>query len=66
MFGFLINADSLFHYKKLGADVATGSTLGVINDQNALILNIVVIVGRIVIELLARRKARKQEEKKND
>jgi hypothetical protein len=57
----------VLHHNKLIADMATGSSLAVINDSNALILNAVVIIGRIVLELLLRaRDKRKQEKEKID
>jgi len=65
MLNFLTSSDSLLHYKKLGADVAAGTGLAIINDHSTLILNIVVILGRVLIEAIERRK-KKNKNKSQD
>lgn len=59
----LTQSNSLFYYKKLIADVSAGTTLAVINDNSTLILNIVVIAGRIILDLIQNRKARRAKKR---
>jgi nitrogen fixation/metabolism regulation signal transduction histidine kinase len=69
MLTLLTSSESLFHYKKLTADVAAGTSLAVINDNSTLVLNLVVIIGRIVLDVIQRRaerRAKKRLEKQNE
>ena len=61
MLGVLTSSGSVLHYKKLTADAAAGSGLAVVNDQSILVLNLLIIVGRIVIELIIKAREKKNE-----
>ena len=55
--------------KKILLDVTAGSGLGVVNNldtKGTLILNAVIIFGRVVIEILQARRERKRKKKENE
>ena len=65
----LTSADTFLQGKKVALDIGAGTALGVVNDASAdttLILNALIIVGRIVLELIDRRKQRRKARNVND
>lgn len=53
---------------KILLDVSAGTGLGVVNDlppEGTLILNGLIILGRIIIEIIQARKERKRKRKEN-
>jgi hypothetical protein len=58
----LTSLNNAFHGKKLLADIGAGTGLAIINDSNVLVLNIIVVVGRLVLHYLTESRDRKRKE----